>query len=266
MLSSRNNPALGGGDYALGMVTWNLGKDWELPSLIEACEETGFRSVELRTTHRHGVEPNLGREERVAVASRFGFSPIRLLSLGTACEFHSTDRSVVSRNIEVTRQFVELAHDVGALGVKVRPNGIPDEVPESQTLNQIAEALRECGRHAQGYGVEIWLEVHGPKSNSPARVRRIMELADHPMVGVCWNSNPEDVEEGSVAGSFELLKPWLRNVHIRELWRKDYPWRELFDLLTQAGYRRYTLAEIPASSDAVRLMRYYEALWSELKG
>jgi len=161
---------------------------------------------------------------------------------------------------------VELAHDVGALGVKVRPNGIPDEVPESQTLNQIAEALRECGQHAQGYGVEIWLEVHGPKSNSPARVRKIMELADHPMVGVCWNSNPEDVEEGSVAKSFELLQPWLRNVHIRELWRKDYPWRELFDLLTQAGYRRYTLAEIPVSSDAVRLMRYYEALWNELKG
>ena len=25
MQSSRNNPALGGGDYALGMVTWNLG-------------------------------------------------------------------------------------------------------------------------------------------------------------------------------------------------------------------------------------------------
>ena len=95
MKSSRNNPALGGGDYALGMVTWNLGKDWELPSLIEACEE---------------------------------------------------------------------------------------------------------------------------------------------------------------------------NAHIRELWRTDYPWRELFDLLTRVGYRRYTLAEIPASSDAIRLMRYYEALWSRLKG
>ena len=37
MQSSRNNPALGGGDNALGMVTWNLGKDWDLPALIEAC-------------------------------------------------------------------------------------------------------------------------------------------------------------------------------------------------------------------------------------
>ena len=265
MALSRNNPALGGGDYALGMVTYNLGKDWDLPTLIDSCEQTGFRSVELRTTHGHGVEPHLGREERVAIASRFGYSPVRLLSLGTACEFHSTDRSVVSRNIEETKQFVELAHDVGALGVKVRPNGIPDEVPESQTLNQIAEALGECGRHAQGYGVEIWLEVHGSKSSNPARIRRIMELADHPMVGICWNSNLEDIEEGSVAKSFELLKPWLKNVHITELWRKNYPWRELFDLLTQAGYRRYTLAEVPASTDAIRLMRYYEALWNELK-
>ena len=87
MQASRNNPALGGGDYALGLVTWNLGKDWELPGLIEACEETGFRSVELRTTHRHGVEPHLSREERVAVASRFGFSPIRLLAWGPLANF-----------------------------------------------------------------------------------------------------------------------------------------------------------------------------------
>lgn len=265
MESNRNNPALGGGDFELGMVTYNLGKDLDLPTLIDTCEETGFLSVELRTTHGHGVEPGLGREERGVIARRFGFSPIRLLSLGTACEFHSTNRSVVGRNIEETKQFVELAHDVGAIGVKVRPNGIPDEIPESQTLHQIAEALQECGQYAQGYGVEIWLEVHGSKSSSPARIRRIMELADHPMVGVCWNSNPEDVEEGSVAKSFELLKPWLRNVHIRELWRTDYPWREFFDLLTRVGYSRYTLAEIPASSDTIRVMRYYKALWTELK-
>ena len=260
-----NNPALGGSDYALGLVTYNLGKDLDLPSLIGACEKTGFRSVELRTTHKHGVEPHLGREERVEIARRFGHSPVRLLSLGTACEFHSTDQTVVRKNIEETKKFVELAHDVGALGVKVRPNGIPDEVPESRTLDQIGRSLRACGLHAQGYGVEIWLEVHGPKSNDPARVRKMMELADHPMVGICWNSNPEDVVEGSVAKSFELMKPWLRNVHIRELWRRDYPWRELFGLLRQVGYSRYTLAEVPASSDTIRVMRYYEALWNELK-
>ena len=92
----------------------------------------------------------------------------------------------------------------------------------------------------------------------------MMEAADHPMVGVCWNSNPEDVEEGSVAKNFELLKPWLRSVHINELWNKEYPWRELFGLLKKAEFNRYTLAEIEGNPDAVRFMRYYRALWQEL--
>jgi hypothetical protein len=43
------------------------------------------------------------------------------------------------------KRFIELAHDIGALGVKVRPNGIPKEVPEAQTIAPIGAALRECG-------------------------------------------------------------------------------------------------------------------------
>ena len=86
------------------------------------------------------------------------------------------DAAVVRKNIEETKRFAELAHDIGAIGVKVRPNGIPKEVPEAKTLEQIGRSLRECGQQSQGYGVEIWLEVHGRDSNVPARVRRMMEI------------------------------------------------------------------------------------------
>jgi hypothetical protein len=91
----------------------------------------------------------------------------------------------------------------------------------------------------------------------------MMELANHPQVGICWNSNPTDVENGSVKESFALLKPWLRSVHINELWKPDYPWRELFGLLKEAQYNRYCLMEIADNPDPLRLMRYYRALWLE---
>jgi sugar phosphate isomerase/epimerase len=262
--NSQSNPALGFGGFKLGTVTYNLAKDWDIPTLIKNCAQAGFEAVELRTTHRHGVEPSLSKEQRLEVREAFINSPVYLLSLGSTCEYHSPDAAVVRKNIEETKRFAELAHDIGAIGVKVRPNGIPKDVPEAKTLEQIGLSLRECGQQSQGYGIEIWLEVHGRDSNVPSRVRRMMEFADHPMVGICWNSNPEDVEEGSVAKSFELLKPWLRSVHINELWKKDYPWRELFDLLKKAEFNRYTLAEIEGNPDSVRFMRYYRALWQEL--
>jgi hypothetical protein len=34
--------------------------------------------------------------------------------------------------------------------------------------------------------------------------------------------------------------------------------------MTAAGYNRYMLAEIPETSDPIRLMRYYRGLWLAL--
>jgi sugar phosphate isomerase/epimerase len=259
-----SNPALGGGGFKLGTVTYNLAKDWDIPTIIKNCEMTGFEAVELRTTHKHNVEPQLSKEERLAVKKSFTGTKVRLLSLGTVCEFHSPDQSVVRKNIDDCKRFIGLAHDIGAIGVKVRPNGIPREVPEEKTIAQIGAALRDCGDAARDSGVEIWVEVHGRDSSQPSRMARMMQAANHDHVGICWNSNQEDIINGSVKESFTLLKPWLRNVHINELWKPEYPWRELFGLLKSVAYNRYTLAEIPETTDPIRLMRYYRALWEEL--
>jgi len=257
-------PSLAAPTARLGLVTYNLAKDWDVPTLIRNCELTGFEAVELRTTHKHGVEPGISAEQRAEVKKQFAGSRVRLLSLGSVAEFHAPDQSVVRQNIEDCKRFLQLAHDIGALGVKVRPNGIPKEVPEEKTLAQIGQSLRECGQTAQNLGVEIWVEVHGRDSAHPPRMRRMMENANHPSVGICWNSNPEDLVNGSVKPSFEMLRPWLRNTHINEIWKPEYPWRELFGLMTAAGYNRYMLAEIPETSDPIRLMRYYRGLWLAL--
>ena len=45
--------------------------------------------------------------------------------------------------------------------MKVRPNGLPKEVPEEKTLEQIGKALRQVAAFGAGYGQEIRLEVHG---------------------------------------------------------------------------------------------------------
>ena len=258
-------PSLTAPTARLGLVTYNLAKDWDIPTIIKNCELTGFEAVELRTTHKHGVEPGISAEQRAEVRKQFAGSKVRLLSLGSVAEFHSPDQSVVRQNIEDCKRFLQLAHDIGALGVKVRPNGIPKDIPEEKTLAQIGHSLRECGQTAQNLGVEIWVEVHGRDSAHPPRMRRMMENANHPNVGICWNSNQEDLVNGSVKSSFELLKPWLRNTHINEIWKPEYPWRELFSLMKSSGYDRYMLAEIPETSDPIRLMRYYRGLWLALQ-
>ena len=247
----------------LGLVTYNMAKDWDIPTIIEKCTATGFEGVELRTTHAHGVEVNLGTADRQRVRKQFEDSPVRLVGLGSIFEYHATDPSVLRQNIEGTKNSVRLAYDVGAPGVKVRPNAFPDGVPHEKTIEQIGRALRECGQFAKDYGVQIRLEVHGRETCYPRYIRSMMDVADHDNVFVCWNSNAQDVIDGSVQQSFNLLKHKIALVHITEL-HTSYPWRELFHLLKGHGYGGYCLAEIPDSPDSERVMNYYRALYQAL--
>src|SRR5262249_53189848 len=118
----------------LGSVTYNLLKDWDLDTILIKLEAAGFSAVELRTGHKHGVERTLDAAGRERVRERFARSKVRLLSFGTECEFHSPDQAERRKQIEIGKQWVDLAHDTGAWGVKVRPNGLPKGVPVETTV------------------------------------------------------------------------------------------------------------------------------------
>jgi sugar phosphate isomerase/epimerase len=169
----------------LGAVTYNVLKDWDLEKIITTLQDTGFEAVELRTEHKHGVEPSIGKQERERAKKRFQASKVRLLSFGTTCEFHSPDPAERKRQVETGKQFVELAHDTGAWGIKVRPNGFPKEVPKETTIRNIGASLRELGEYGQRYGVEIWLEVHGRETQLPPVCAAIMKATGHKNVGLC---------------------------------------------------------------------------------
>jgi sugar phosphate isomerase/epimerase len=149
------------GSFHLGLVTYNVAKEWDLDTILRLLPEAGFEGVEFRSTHAHGVEVSLGADQRAEIRRRCAAAGMKQVSLGTACEFHSPDPAVVRKNVEEVREWVLLARDLGARGIKVRPNGLPEGVPVEKTLDQIGGALAECGDLAAEHGVEIWVEVHG---------------------------------------------------------------------------------------------------------
>ena len=251
----------------LGLVSYMIASQWDVPTIIQKCTDLGYEGIELRTTHAHGVELSLSARERQEVKAHFAGSPVVLWGLGSTCAYHAADPAELARNVEETKAYCRLAADVGAKGVKVRPNGFQEEagIPKEATLDQIGLAFRECGAFAQDHGVELWMEVHGRGTRDPRHIRTIVDVADHDNCLVCWNSNPGEADEnGSIRASFELLQPWIRSCHINRLADAQYPWRELFTLLRTSGYDRFTLAEIQDSPDRERLLTYYRALWQEL--
>ncbi len=250
----------------LGLVTYNLARDWDIPTIIKNCKETGFEGVELRTSHAHKVEINLTSEQRKEVKKRFEDSKVQLVGLGSTFDYHTPDQGKLRRDVEATREYLRLAHDVGAGGIKVRPNALPQEVSVEKTLAQIGRALGELGGFARDHGQVIRLEIHGSGTSFPPHIKTILDTANHPSVGACWNCNPTDLDGEGWDHNFDLLKDKIFCVHMRDLFIEDYPFRKLLTRLNDINFRGFCLAEVPASTDPVRVMKYYRALWLSYQG
>ena len=245
----------------LGIVTYNIAKDWDIETLIRNCEEAKIEGVELRATHAHGVEVSLTKEQRGKVKTRFQNSKVQLMGLGSVFDYHTPDQAKLKKDIEATKEYIILAHDVGATGIKVRPNGFPKEVPKEKTIEQIGRSLREIGEFGDGYGVQIRLEVHGSETCLLPNIKAMMDVADHKNVGACWNSNNEDLRGDGFEANFNLVKNKIFSAHMRDLYLEDYPFRKLIASLQQIGFDGYCLAEISESADPVRVLKYFRGLW-----
>jgi len=245
----------------LGTVTYNLAKDWDLATIIRNCQDAAFEGVELRTTHAHGVEVTLNKAQREEVKQRFRDSNVELMGLGSAFDYHTPDQTKLRKDIEATKEYIVLAHDVGASGVKVRPNGLPNEVSKEKTLEQIGRSLRELGEFGDGYGVQIRLEVHGTETSLLPNIKTIMDAANHRNVGVCWNSNQTDLAGEGLDHNFNLVKAKIFTVHMRDVYLEEYPFRKLLTRLNEIGFGGFCLAEIPESNDPVRVMKYFRGLF-----
>jgi len=246
----------------LGLMTYTLAKDWDVATIIKNCTETQFEHVQLRTTHAHGVEVDLTKAQRREVRKRFEDAGIAL-SLASGFAYHYPDQAKLRENIEGTKAYTLLAHDLGAAGIRVFPNALPGGpgIPEERTIEQIGRAVREAGEFAHNYGVQIRLAVHGRGTNIVAKVKQMIDAADSPHVYVNWNCDHNDAKGPGLAANFNSVSDRIGNVHMHELWDEAYPYREFFQHLRASGYKGYCDAEIPASAEPIRLMKYYRALF-----
>lgn len=252
-------------DIKLGLVTYLWGRDWDLPTLLANCRRVEIHGVELRTEHAHGVEPEIGPERRREVRRMFEESGITLVGLGSNECFDHPNPEALRRAIERTKAFVKLSYDCGGSGVKVKPDRFHPNVPREKTIEQIGKSLNEVGAFAADYGQQIRLEVHGQCAPLPI-IKQIMDIADHPNVAVCWNSNAEDLQGKGLEYNFRLVKDRLgATVHVRELNLGDYPYARLVELLVEANYRGWVLLECRTNPpDRVAALIEQRQVWESL--
>ncbi len=118
-----------------------------------------------------------------------------------------------------------------------------DGVDHNVTIEQIGKSLNIVGQYAAEFNQQIRLEVHGQCSKLPI-MKSIMDIANHPNVAVCWNSNDVDLDGEGLEYNFNLVKERFGDTaHIRELNIGDYPYQDLMNLFVKMDYRGWVLLE-----------------------
>ncbi|MDX2245343.1 MAG: TIM barrel protein [Bacteroidia bacterium] len=255
-----------GSKMRMGLVTYLWGQDWDVPTLIANCIQSKIGAVELRTEHAHGVEPSISPERRKEVRRMFEDSPVKNLGPGTNQAYHYTDSARLRAEIEGTKAFIKLSHDIGGTGVKVKPNAFPKEVSREKTIEQIGKSLNEVGKYAGDMGQIIRVEVHGDETQELPAMKAIFDVADNPNVKICWNCNPQDLNGQGLEYNFNLVKHRFGDtVHVREMNLNDYPYQELMNLFVGIDYDGWILLECRTSpEDRIAAMIEQRKVWSKM--
>ena len=250
----------------LGLVTYQWAKDWDLPTLIANCTKTGVLGVELRTDHAHKVEINLNASQRAEVKKMFADSPVTCIGYGANFEYHSPDPAKLRMNIEQTKEYIKLCKDIGASGIKVKPNDLPAGVEKEKTIAQIAASLNEVGKFARDYGQLVRVEVHGNKTQELPNMRAIFEQVTEKNVRMCWNCNDQDLLPPGLEGNFNSVKKWFGDtVHVREFNVGNYPYPQLFDLFSGINYNGWILLEARTEpTDKIAALKEQLTLFNQL--
>ena len=219
----------------LGLMSYTLAKDWDIDTIIKNCKETGFEHIELRTTHAHGVEVTMSKEQRQTVRKRFEDAGLKI-SLASGFAYHHPDAGPAAKGDRRHEGVRDPRAGRRGLGFRVFPNALPGGkgIPEEQTMRQIGKALAEVCAFAHEHGVKIALEVHGSGTNIVAKVKQMVDYSQCPYAYINWNCDPNDAKGPGLDANFASVKDRIANVHMHELC-DNYPYRRLFELLQAVG-------------------------------
>jgi sugar phosphate isomerase/epimerase len=232
-----------------GLTTYQWGKDWDLPALIENCRKAGVLGTELRTSqsYAHGVELDIGAKQRQDVKRSFQDSPVTLVGIATSERFDSPDAEELRTAIENTKGYIRLSHDTGGSGARVFPNSFQKDVPREKTIEQIGRSLNTVGAFAADYGQQVRLEAHGSAGELPT-IKAIMDRVTEPSVRVKLNCDKRDNEGEGLEHNFNLVKNLLGStIHAHDFKDAEYPYQLMIDLLRKMGWSGWILLENSSS-------------------
>ena len=189
-------------------------KHRNLEEALNAYAAAGFRNVEpYLPLVKAWLEDGHTLEQTRELFDTYGLQFIASSELAVEC-FHAPD--VLLPNLRANAENARLIYELGGSAMIVHTDG-PEQVTAA-SMDPIARALVDLAEATEGLDVDIAVEFNAsPVVKSLPSAVRVAEKADHPRVGVLFDTahyhvtptKLEDVNTDSVK--------WIKHVHLNDM-------------------------------------------------
>jgi len=200
----------------ISFMTWAC-PDWSLAQILAAAIRYGYDSVEPRVEadHAHGIELATTKKARKAIRQQFTDCGVGISALATSRRYAIAADHELAESIELTRQYLDLAADLGCEHLRVFGGGTPEGMDFADAKKIVAESLRQCAEHAAERKVYLCLETHDSYSLSGDCLETVL-MADHPNVAICWDILHPFRQGESIEAAFENVRNHVRHCHVHD--------------------------------------------------
>ncbi len=169
----------------------------------------GCSGVELRAGEGQPVHPGLTRTERTdvrRVLAEARLAPLAVASYVKVCA-PGDDPQIVDELV----RYVDLAADLGAVGVRVFPGGNGDGGDDDRGVRRLEAAAGPAARR----GVRIFVETHDSYPRG-ADVARLLARTSSPGLGVIWDFVHPWRSGEDPKTTYDAVAPWLAYVQLKD--------------------------------------------------
>ena len=191
--------------------------EWTMQQVVERATEYGYEGVELRTLGAGSTslacDPALSDPAKTAKCfEQAGVEPV---CLSTSAALHHRDTTAAHQTKGQLTRDLELAAAIGCRLVRVF--GYEAETGRDRTaaIERIAANVRPVAERAGALGIELLFE-NGGSFNNGKEWWWLLNLVNHPMVGMCWN-----VANAAAAGEQPIVSVPVLNTRIKLAKVKD---------------------------------------------
>jgi sugar phosphate isomerase/epimerase len=210
-----------------------------LDDVLNLARGNNISGLELRTAPEEFTHTGLSPAERRELRTRIEDAGLEILALSSYVKLCAVEEQPLEAHLE-------LAADLGARGVRVFPGDDP-EVTDSPSAGEIRALDRVTSAPKD---VHILLETHDSHS-AGRKMAALLALLDSDSPGhnvkVIWDSAHTWSHGETPAEAFDLLRPWLEFVQIKEsdsrqgfrpvaIGDGDFPIQELLKALDGTDY------------------------------